>query len=214
MSTFLSVFLFTLKTSLTAGIIAAILLIIRLAAGKKLPKRFCYAMWGLVLLRLILPVSLPSPVSIFTYTGYTPQNTIYQDLAQTQPPATSFPSVELIPEQPEDTSTDEANVSEQAGSAVMTDSADELPSDSTGASTPSVPESSPALQENTGDLSVQSGSDSFTRQPLMVAAACVWGCGSLLFCWAGPAGCWFCGRNTRLPVCMVTSSFSTAATAC
>ena len=187
MSTFLSVFLFTLKTSLTAGIIAAILLIIRLVAGKKLPKRFCYAMWGLVLLRLILPVSLPSPVSIFTYTGYTPQNTIYQDLAQTQPPATSFPSVELIPEQPEDTSTDEANVSEQAGSAVMTDSADELPSDSTGASTPSVPESSPALQENTGDLSVQSGSDSFTRQPLMVAAACVWGCGSLLFLlgWAG-----------------------------
>ena len=79
MDALVSVFLELVKISLTAGMIAGIILLIRAVIGKKFPRRVCYALWGVVLIRLLFPVSLPSPTSIFTPTEYTPQYTIEQD---------------------------------------------------------------------------------------------------------------------------------------
>lgn len=72
MDALVSVFLELVKISLTAGMIAGIILLIRAVIGKKFPRRVCYALWGVVLIRLLFPVSLPSPTSIFTPTELYP----------------------------------------------------------------------------------------------------------------------------------------------
>ena len=83
-------FLSLFKISLTAGITAGIILLVRPLAAKKLPRRAIYALWAIVLLRLVLPFSLPSPVSIYTPTAYTPQQPI---AAETRRPAASAPAL-------------------------------------------------------------------------------------------------------------------------
>ena len=50
-----SFFLSLFKISLTAGITAGIILLVRPLAAKKLPRRAIYALWAIVLLRLVLP---------------------------------------------------------------------------------------------------------------------------------------------------------------
>ncbi|HWQ76540.1 MAG TPA: M56 family metallopeptidase [Syntrophomonas sp.] len=71
--------------SITATYIIAVVLLIRLLLGRKLPKLFSYALWGIVLLRLMLPFSIATEFSVFnlfntplpTSTGvmeYMPQN--------------------------------------------------------------------------------------------------------------------------------------------
>ena len=92
MDALVSVFLELVKISLTAGMIAGIILLIRAVIGKKFPRRVCYALWGVVLIRLLFPVSLPSPTSIFTPTEYTPQYTIEQDFRTNTAPQVTFPS--------------------------------------------------------------------------------------------------------------------------
>lgn len=52
-----------LDVSLTASIVIVCVLIVRLLL-KKAPKVFSYALWGIVLLRLLVPVSIASPVGI------------------------------------------------------------------------------------------------------------------------------------------------------
>ena len=101
MDTLISLFLELLKVSLTAGIVAGVVLLVRLLIGKKLPRKVCYALWGLVLVRLALPFSLTSPVSIFTPTPYTPQNTVAQDLRESDAPRTNFPANSFLPDEPE-----------------------------------------------------------------------------------------------------------------
>ena len=54
-------FLSLFKISLTAGITAGIILLVRPLAAKKLPRRAIYVLWAIVLLRLGLPFSLPAP---------------------------------------------------------------------------------------------------------------------------------------------------------
>ncbi len=92
MDALVSFFLELVKSSLTAGMIAGLVLVIRAVIGKKLPRRVCYALWGVVLVRLLLPVSLPSPASIFNPTEYTPQYTIEQDFRANTAPQVTFPS--------------------------------------------------------------------------------------------------------------------------
>ena len=62
MDALVSVFLELVKISLTAGMIAGIILLIRAVIGKKFPRRVCYALWGVVLIRLLFPVSLPRSI--------------------------------------------------------------------------------------------------------------------------------------------------------
>lgn len=92
-----SFFLEIVKISLTAGIIAGVVFLCRLIIGKKLPRRVCYALWGLVLIRLVLPFSLPSPASVFTPTSYTPQYSVEEDFRGNRTPQVAFPSMEYQP---------------------------------------------------------------------------------------------------------------------
>lgn len=60
-----SLFFTVLNMSITASIVIAVVLILRLLFSKKTPKWLNFAIWGIVLLRLLVPFSIPSPVSIF-----------------------------------------------------------------------------------------------------------------------------------------------------
>lgn len=51
--------------SITASIVAGLVILFRCILGNKLPKFFSYAMWFIVLIRLLVPFSLPSKVSLF-----------------------------------------------------------------------------------------------------------------------------------------------------
>ena len=53
-----------LNMSLTASVAVVFVLLLRLLL-KKLPKALSYALWGIVLFRLLCPVALPSDVSLF-----------------------------------------------------------------------------------------------------------------------------------------------------
>ena len=61
------VFLRIVNGGITAGWLVIALLILR-PLLKKAPKWATCALWGLVALRLLLPVSLPSPVSLIPST--------------------------------------------------------------------------------------------------------------------------------------------------
>ena len=50
--------------SVTASYIIAVVFLVRLIFAKRMPKLFSYALWGIVLLRLVMPFSLPSEVSV------------------------------------------------------------------------------------------------------------------------------------------------------
>ena len=52
-----------LDVSITSGIVILFVILVRLFL-KKAPKIFSYALWGIVLLRLLVPVSIESPVSV------------------------------------------------------------------------------------------------------------------------------------------------------
>ena len=53
--------------SLTTSVVILLLLLLRLPF-KQAPKVISYALWGIVLIRLVCPVSLPSPASLFSWT--------------------------------------------------------------------------------------------------------------------------------------------------
>ena len=54
-----------LQMSLAAAMIIGVVIVIRALAGKWLPRKTFLALWGIVLLRLLLPLDLPSQVSVF-----------------------------------------------------------------------------------------------------------------------------------------------------
>ena len=53
------------EMSLTGAIVVVVVMLARLCL-KRLPKSFSYALWALVLFRLLCPVSLSSPISLFS----------------------------------------------------------------------------------------------------------------------------------------------------
>ena len=63
------VFLQILNMSITAGIIILVVLLVRVLL-KKVPKIFSYALWGIVLFRLLCPISFSSSVSVFNLMKY------------------------------------------------------------------------------------------------------------------------------------------------
>lgn len=62
-----------LNMSITAGIIILIVLLVRVLL-KKAPKIFSYALWGVVLFRLLCPISFSSSVSVFNLLNYPKEN--------------------------------------------------------------------------------------------------------------------------------------------
>lgn len=55
-----------LEMSLTGGILIAVIALVRLALLHRLPGTAFLALWGLALCRLLIPVSIPSPSSVWT----------------------------------------------------------------------------------------------------------------------------------------------------
>jgi beta-lactamase regulating signal transducer with metallopeptidase domain len=62
-----SVFYFILNMSLSASVVIAALMLVRLI--KPLPKRIVYPLWGLAFIRLMIPFALSTPWSLFNFTG-------------------------------------------------------------------------------------------------------------------------------------------------
>jgi beta-lactamase regulating signal transducer with metallopeptidase domain len=60
-----AVFRTILEMSLAASVVIIVIILFRQAFGKKLPRIFSYALWAMVLVRLLFPLSLPSVFSIF-----------------------------------------------------------------------------------------------------------------------------------------------------
>ena len=52
-------------TSLKATIVAALIIIVQTLLRNKLPAKWQYALWFLLIARLIIPFEMPSPVSVF-----------------------------------------------------------------------------------------------------------------------------------------------------
>lgn len=81
--------------SLNAGVIILVVLLARLAL-KRAPKVFSYALWAVVLFRLLCPVSLPSGLSLFSLVNapVSGQNTleyIPPDIVHTEDPEVDLP---------------------------------------------------------------------------------------------------------------------------
>ncbi|MEG1686977.1 MAG: M56 family metallopeptidase, partial [Angelakisella sp.] len=62
-------FVRVVNMSITASIVALLLLALRYLVQDKLPATFCYLLWGTVFFRLLVPWSLPAALSIFNVTG-------------------------------------------------------------------------------------------------------------------------------------------------
>ncbi|KNY29613.1 M56 family metallopeptidase [Pseudobacteroides cellulosolvens] len=54
-----------INMSVTASIAAVLIVLLRWVLGSRLPKTFSYVLWAIVLIRLLIPFSLPSMFSIF-----------------------------------------------------------------------------------------------------------------------------------------------------
>ncbi len=60
-------FLGIVNMTITASVVIVVVLLLRLLLAR-LPKRFSYVLWGIVLFRLLCPISLPSPISVLDVT--------------------------------------------------------------------------------------------------------------------------------------------------
>ena len=61
-----------LITSLKATIVIALIMTIRLAFGDRLPAKWQHALWFLLIVRLVLPINMPTPFSLFNLTDKVP----------------------------------------------------------------------------------------------------------------------------------------------
>lgn len=59
-------------TSLKAAIVIALIMMIRLIFGDRLPAKWQHALWFLLVVRLVLPLNLPTPFSLFNLTDKVP----------------------------------------------------------------------------------------------------------------------------------------------
>lgn len=58
------IFVTVTNMSITASIVVVVIMGVRLVLRQKLPKLFSYALWSIVLIRLLIPYSFSSPISI------------------------------------------------------------------------------------------------------------------------------------------------------
>jgi len=59
---------------LTISVVILIVLVVRGLLFRRLPRRFAYLLWAVVGLRLLCPISLPSPVSVFNLPAFEKAN--------------------------------------------------------------------------------------------------------------------------------------------
>lgn len=90
-----------LNMSLTASIVIVFVLLARLLL-RKAPKVFSYALWGVVLFRLLCPISISSDISLLglldrTASPVTQYTTTVEHIPQELPPATTLPVTPIVP---------------------------------------------------------------------------------------------------------------------
>ncbi len=88
-----------INMSITGGIVIIVVLLIRLLL-KRAPKVFSYALWVVVLFRLLCPLALPSSISIFTLfdaprTHYGSLEYIPEDIVQNENPIGILPMADV-----------------------------------------------------------------------------------------------------------------------
>ena len=69
-----------LQMSIYGAVLILAVVVIRVVAINRLPKKIFLVLWGLVLLRLLIPFSIPSVFSVYSLIG---QNTAVNHLEQT-----------------------------------------------------------------------------------------------------------------------------------
>jgi beta-lactamase regulating signal transducer with metallopeptidase domain len=57
-----------LKTSLKATVVIALIWLIQILLHNRLPAKWHYALWFLLIARLLIPLEIPTPLSIFNWT--------------------------------------------------------------------------------------------------------------------------------------------------
>lgn len=62
-----------IEMSLSGGIMIFVSALLRAATINRLPKRMFLVLWGVVLLRLFIPLNLPSPLSVYNYGPVRPE---------------------------------------------------------------------------------------------------------------------------------------------
>ena len=72
------IFLFVVNMSITATILAVVVLLLRLLL-KKAPRWISVLLWGLVALRLICPFAVESPFSLMPKTDWVEQETLTEE---------------------------------------------------------------------------------------------------------------------------------------
>lgn len=78
-----------LSMSLSGGVLAALIALLRGALGKRLPRRTFLVLWGVALARLLLPLELPSPTSVY---NVAPALKLRPAPALTAPAGMAFPA--------------------------------------------------------------------------------------------------------------------------
>ena len=91
-----------LQMSFTGGVLIAVITILRAAALSRLPKKAFLALWAVVLVRLLVPFSLPSVFSVYTYVepAPIPAPEPVQPIRQPVQPSTLLPAGEPAGEPP------------------------------------------------------------------------------------------------------------------
>lgn len=84
-----------LQMSVSAGVLIAVLVTVRALFHKHLRKQAIMILWGLALIRLLIPFSIPSPFSVYTLlpTNTTGMEAMYQAPLTTLLPATTHEAV-------------------------------------------------------------------------------------------------------------------------
>jgi len=97
-----------LQMSFTGGVLIAVITVLRAATLSRLPKKAFLALWAVVLVRLLVPFSLPSVFSVYTYVEPVPAPALAQPVRPVQPvqtpvqvPAVSAPGVTTPAPEPE-----------------------------------------------------------------------------------------------------------------
>lgn len=83
-------FTLILNMSVTASIATILIVFLRMLSRSRFPKAFVYALWAIVLVRLLVPFSIPSVFSIFNTIHL--ENMVSQD-SQYHQPDNSFPGI-------------------------------------------------------------------------------------------------------------------------
>ena len=87
-----------LQMSVTGGVMIVVITVLRALAMNRVPKKTFLALWGAALLRLVLPVSLPSALSIYSLLGKTASPAVTELPAAVVPGLPSGQTAAVLPQ--------------------------------------------------------------------------------------------------------------------